>query len=97
MKRYFYVIALRNNSNAVSDCNSNYRLASGQVRADTLDDAFSAACKLESVSLAVDDRYTFKPRLDYFRKGQRVSLYVTPMSDDQPQRNDTTWTPTSID
>jgi len=89
MKRYFYVIALRNNSNAVSDCNSNYRLASGQVRAETLDDAFSAACKLESVSLAVDDRYTFRPQLEYFRKGQRVSLYVTPMADDQTEKKET--------
>ena len=88
MKRYFYVIALRNNSNAVSDCNSNYRLASGQVRAETLDDAFSAACKLESVSLAVDDRCTFRPKLEYFRKGQRVSLYVTPMADDQTENKE---------
>ena len=83
MKRYFYVIALRNNSNAVSDCDSNYRLASGQVRAETLDDAFFVACKRESVSLAVDSRY-----LEYFRKGQRVSLYVTPMPDDQTENKE---------
>jgi len=87
MKRYFYVIALRNNTNAVSDCNSNYRLASGQVRAKTLDDAFCTACKLESVTLAVDARYT-RPCLEYFRNGQRVSLYVTPMPDDQTENKE---------
>ena len=88
MKRYFYVIALRNNTNAVSDSNSNYRLASGQVRAETLDEAFHTACKLESVSLAVDDRYTFRDYPEYFRKGQRVSLYVTPMADDQTENKE---------
>jgi hypothetical protein len=82
MKRYFYVIALRNNSNAISDKESNYRLASGQVRAETMDSAFDVTCRKESVQLEVNPLWTMRTALDYYRNGQRVSVYITPMSDD---------------
>jgi hypothetical protein len=82
-KRYFYVIALRNNSNAVNDEDSNYRLASGQVRAETMDSAFFEACRKESVQSEVNPLWTLRIVYDYYRKGQMVSVYISPMADDQ--------------
>jgi hypothetical protein len=82
MKRYFYIIALRNNTNAVSDTESNYRLASGQIRAETMDSAFDVTCCKESVELEVNPLWIMRTALDYYRNGQRVSVYITPMADD---------------
>jgi hypothetical protein len=82
MKRYFYVIALRNNPNAVGDTESNYRLASGQIRAETMDLAFDVTCRKEGVQLGVNPLWTMRTVYDYYRNGQRVSVYITPMADD---------------
>lgn len=81
MKRYFYIIALRNNSNAVAP-DSSYRLASGQVRAESLDSAYSVACDKHGVTLERDPSWTMRVVRESYMDGQRVSVYVTPMVDD---------------
>ena len=83
MNRYFYVIALRNNPNAISDTESNYRLASGQVRSESMDSAFDTVCRKESVQSEVNPLWTMRTVYDYYRAGQRVSVYITPMADDR--------------
>jgi|TARA_R110000851_G_C12856018_1_gene543360 hypothetical protein len=83
MNRYSYVVGLRNNSNAVTNPDSNYRLASGQVRADSMDLAFDAACKRESVQVDVDPLWTMRTVRDYYRNGQRVAVYIAPIADDR--------------
>ena len=88
LKRYFYVIALRNNSNAVSDPNSNYRLASGQVRAETMDAALTRVKKMENVERKRDTRYSLRNYMEHFIGDNRVSVYVSPMADDETTKGE---------
>ena len=81
-KRYFYVIALRGNTNAVSDPESNYRLASGQVRGVDMETGFNLVLQKEGITLERDSNWTMRNAMEYYRNGQRVSVYISPMSDD---------------
>ena len=81
-KRYFYVIALRNNSNAVTDPDSNYRLSSGQVRGSNMDSALDIVLTKEGITLEKDPQWTMRVALEFYRKGQRVSVYLSPVAYD---------------
>lgn len=82
MKRYSYVIALRGNTNAVSNESSNYRVSSGQVRASTMDEALEKVKTLEGVVIERNPLFR-RPCFDYYREGNRVSVYVSPVVDDE--------------
>ena len=85
-KRYSYIIALRNNTNAVSDPSSNYRLSSGQVRGQNMDLAFETVLQKEGVTLERDNSWSMRVAMDYFRNGQRVGVYLSPVADDAEKK-----------
>ena len=81
MNRYFYIVALHNNSNAVAP-DSSYRLASGQVAAYTMDLAFNVACLKEGVTRERNPLWTMRVVYDHYVKDRRVSVYISPLADD---------------
>ena len=87
MKRYFYILALRGNSNAVEP-DSNYRAGSGQVRAETMDEAFKVVCLREAITRERDPAWTMQAFFNHYKNGNSVSVYISPMADDETKESE---------
>ena len=86
LKRYFFIIT-RNASTRIDE-DSNFRIASGQVRAESLDQAFQRVLMNEGI--AVRDMgskqsatgFVTSPSHEFIRDGKKVGVYLSPCADD---------------
>lgn len=80
MKRFFYILTSRGNSRIEND--SPYKVATGQVRANDMNHALAVTLARENITKEQNTLWE-KPVFDFYRQGERVGVYISPVADDQ--------------